>query len=369
MTRIADLPTPSLLLDHARLRDNARRMNEKAASLGVRFRPHVKTHKSIDVLRTAFEPDMPAAITVSTLREAEYFAGQGINDILYAVGIAPAKLDKIADLIARGVDMAVVTDDLDAAHTIAAHPAPMRAFIEIDSDGHRAGLKPDSDRLFAIAETLGGKLRGVMTHAGGSYDLRGGGAAMGAHAERERAAIVLAAERLRGAGFRIGEVSVGSTPTATFAARLDGVTELRAGVYIFNDLFQAGLGVCAIEDIAISVLASVIGSQGQALVIDAGWMALSRDRGTSSQAIDQAYGLVCDQDGTPIEDLLVTSTNQEHGLVGRRDGAAFDVTRFPVGTLLRILPNHACATSAQHGAYAVIQGQDVIAHWPRISGW
>lgn len=167
-------------------------------------------------------------------------------------------------------------------------------------------------------------------------------------------------------------VSVGSTPTATFSERMDGVTEVRAGVYMFFDLVMAGLGVCAVEDIALSVLASVIGHQPERnwVITDAGWMALSRDRGTSAQAVDQGYGLVCDLAGRPIDDLIVTGTNQEHGIVAGRHGRPIDFERFPVGTLLRILPNHACATAAQHAHYQVIAGEPVVeAVWPRFSGW
>jgi D-serine deaminase-like pyridoxal phosphate-dependent protein len=191
-------------------------------------------------------------------------------------------------------------------------------------------------------------------------------------AERERAAVVRCAEDLRAAGLPCPIVSVGSTPTATYSERLDGVTEVRAGVYMFFDLFMAGLGVCSIDDIALSVLTSVIGHQAERnwIITDAGWMAMSRDRGTAKQRVDQGYGLVCDLGGRPIDDLIVAETNQEHGIVASRSGAAIDLERFPVGTLLRILPNHACATAAQHPQYHVIAGEPVVeATWPRFSGW
>jgi D-serine deaminase-like pyridoxal phosphate-dependent protein len=165
---------------------------------------------------------------------------------------------------------------------------------------------------------------------------------------------------------------VGSSPTATFAERLDGVTEVRAGVYMFFDLFMTGLGVCNIDDIALSVLTSVIGHQPDRnwIITDAGWMAMSRDRGTAKQRVDQGYGVVCDLAGRPIDELIVSDTNQEHGIVADRRGGPIDLSRFPVGTLLRILPNHACATAAQHPQYHVIAGEPVVeAVWPRFSGW
>jgi D-serine deaminase-like pyridoxal phosphate-dependent protein len=146
---------------------------------------------------------------------------------------------------------------------------------------------------------------------------------------------------------------------------------VRVGVYVFHDLVMAGLGVCGVDDIAISVAASVIGHQRerQWLLTDGGWMALSRDRGTAKQKVDQGYGLVCDASGKPLEDLIVLEVNQEHGIVARRDGGAIDFARFPVGMVLRILPNHACATAAQFGAYDVITEGKPVERWERVNGW
>jgi len=211
----------------------------------------------------------------------------------------------------------------------------------------------------------------VMTHAGDSYNCASTDA-IRAMAEQERAAVVDCAAALRGAGLPCPVVSVGSTPTATFGEDFDGVTEVRAGVYMLCDLVMAGLGVCAVDDIAVSVLATVIGHQPDKgwIITDAGWMALSRDRGTAKQKIDQGYGLVCDVHGRPVEGFIVRDTSQEHGIIGDRHGRAVDMARYPVGAQLRILPNHACATAAQHAAYHVVNGgMEIEAVWPRFSGW
>ena len=106
------------------------------------------------------------------------------------------------------------------------------------------------------------------------------------------------------------------------------------------------------------------------LIVDAGWMAMSRDRGTAGHKLDQGYGLVCNAAGTPIPDLIIASANQEHGIVADRHGRPLELERFPIGSLLRILPNHACATAAQHDRYHVVDGGEAIeAVWPRFSGW
>jgi D-serine deaminase-like pyridoxal phosphate-dependent protein len=152
------------------------------------------------------------------------------------------------------------------------------------------------------------------------------------------------------------------------------VSEVRVGVYMFQDLVMAGIGVCSVEDIALSVLVSVIGHQSERgwIITDGGWTALSRDRGTQSQTVDHGYGLVCDVGGRVLkDDLIVLSTNQEHGIVARRDAGPIDPQRFPVGTLLRVLPNHACATATQHPCYHVVDGTapEVLERWERFAGW
>lgn len=372
----AEIETPALLLDRAKMQANIARMNAAVARHGVSLRPHLKTGKSVEIAR-AMTADWSGAITVSTLKEAEEFLAAGLHDILYAVGIAPGKLAHAAALVAKGAALTLILDSVEAARAVAAfgraHGLRFPVLVEIDSDGHRAGVAPgDGALLGEIGRALAGgaELRGVMTHGGGSYGAASP-EALAAHAELERAGAVEAAERLRAGGFPCPVVSVGSTPTALFARGLDGVTEVRAGVYVFFDLVMAGLGVCGEDEIAISVLASVIGHQqarGQ-LILDAGWMALSRDRGTSGQAVDQGYGLVCDADGAVLGDLIVTGANQEHGIVSRRGGGALDVARFPIGTLLRVLPNHACATAAQHGCYRVVERGALMAEWPRFGGW
>jgi len=367
------LDTPALLLDADKLDRNCRAMRQRLAPHGVTLRPHVKTAKSVEVAECAIgEPTGP--ITVSTLREAEYFADHGFTDILYAVGMVPQKVARLAALAKRGAKITVVVDNVEAARGLAAAAARegvhVPALIEIDSDGHRAGIRADDARLFDVAKALGGAFAGVMTHAGESYNCATT-AEIEAMAAREREAVVAAAEALAARGNASRIVSVGSTPTATFGRSFAGVTEVRVGVYVFHDLVMAGLGVCDVDDIAISVLGSVIGHQREKswVLTDAGWMALSRDRGTARQKVDQGYGLVCDTSGRAIEDLIVVDANQEHGIVARRNGGPIDFARFPVGSRLRVLPNHACATAAQFPEYQVLREGRPVAVWERFSGW
>ena len=376
--KLGQLETPCLLLDDTRLARNVARMRAHLDNLNVGLRLHVKTAKSIDVARRVLRsPQDP--ITVSTLKEAEYFLENGVQDILYAVGVTPNKLGHITDLRGRGARLAVILDNIDAAHAVAAHARAsadrIPVLIEIDCDGHRSGMRPGDPALIDTGRALvdgGCELRGVMTHAGSSYNCTTL-AAIKAMARQERDAVVTAANALRAAGLPCPVVSVGSTPTATYAEDLAGVTEVRAGVFVFFDLVMAGLQVCTLDDIAISVLASVIGHQREKgwIIVDAGWMAMSRDRGTAKQKIDQGYGLVCNAQGEPYPDLIMADANQEHGVLALRPGARGDLPELALGTLLRILPNHACATGAQHQAYQLVRGGSdaVSATWPRFAGW
>jgi len=377
MLNLESLDTPCLVLDVSRMRRNIARLKARLAPMNVQLRPHLKTPKCIEVAREVMQsPQGPA--TVSTLKEAEQFAEQGLRDLLYGVCIAPHKLPRVSALRQRGVDLMLVVDSIEAAQAVAQQSKQTRdaipVLIEIDSDGHRSGVQPASGLLTEIGRTLmhgGAALRGVMTHAGDSYN-KNDPQALIRIAEQERDAAVRSAEVLRMAQLPCPIVSVGSTPTAHFARHLDGVTEVRAGVFVFFDLVQAGIGVCRTEDIALSVMATVIGHQKDKgwILTDGGWMSLSRDRGTAKQSVDFGYGLVCDINGIPYPDLIVTDASQEHGTLALRAGSSHQLPHLPVGARVRILPNHACATGAQHDRYQIVDHSNaVIAHWHRFSGW
>ncbi len=370
------LSTPCLVLDEMRMMRNIERLRRRLEPFDVRFRPHLKTTKCVEIAKRMMLSQAGPA-TVSTLTEAEQFADAGVRDILYAVGIAPAKLGRVLALRRRGVELSIIVDSREQARAVAKASRDsgdaIPTLIEIDSDGHRSGVRPEDPLLLDIARDLvdGADLRGVMTHAGASYDQPGAEAMMKA-ADVERMAVVHSAQVLRDAGLPCSVVSVGSTPTAHFARDLHGVTEVRAGVYVFFDLVMAGLGVCTLDDLALTVLATVIGHQRDKgwIIVDAGWMALSRDRGTAKQRVDQGYGLACDIQGRPYSDLIMMQANQEHGVLSLRPGSRETLPELAVGAQVRILPNHACATGAQHDSYHVL-GHDgnVYTQWQRFSGW
>ena len=375
MNDLRDIETPALLLDRGRLEANCRKMRERLVVQGVALRPHMKTAKCAQIATIALGADR-GAVTVSTLREARGLLEAGFDDILYAVGITAARIDAIQQLAQRGAQMTVITDNAAVARAIRDHlpdgPA-FRVLIEIDCGGGRAGVLPDSPELIEIARLLqqstAAKLGGVMTHAGHAYHCRDI-AAVAAVARQESDALLLAARRLRESGLPCAVLSGGSTPTAVHARSLEGVTEMRPGVYMFYDLDQVELGSCGRDDLALSVLASVIGHNHHTghLLIDAGALALSKDLSATEFRPRIGYGEVCDATTLQhLPDLFVDQVHQEHGIVPVTNHDWFQ--RLPVGARVRILPNHACMTAAAYADYTVLQSGEPVDRWPRINGW
>lgn len=372
-----DLPTPALILDRAILRRNLKRMSDRLRNAGVMLRPHLKTAKSVEIGRMAVEGH-DGRITVSTLAEARYFADGGFKDILYGVGIVPSKLAAITALRRRGINLRCVTDNFSVARAIADAARDGDSFsvlIEVDSGGGRAGLPyPELPGLLDIARVLhaapGVELAGVMTHAGHSYH-QSTPDGIAKVAEQERQAIVGSAEKLRAAGIPCPIVSGGSTPTATHSRDFTGITEMRPGVYVFNDLDQEYIGSCAPSDLALSVLASVIGHypHRNQVLIDAGALALSKDISAQEFKPQVGYGTIVD---APAEDMAVIECSQEHGFVGAKEPIPYG--NLPVGSRVRILPNHACITAAAYDRYYVVDGEldggrSVVGVYDRINGW
>ncbi|REJ76096.1 MAG: hypothetical protein DWQ47_10765 [Acidobacteria bacterium] len=371
---IEELSTPSLLMDVERVRRNSARMSEFALENGVRLRPHIKTHKSVEVARIA-TTGHSGGVTASTIGEIEAFAAHGFDDFTYAVPIVPGKIPRIVRLLASGVKVNLLTDDPDMPAELekAARSSgvELNVFVKVDCGYHRCGVEPGSDAAVrtvrGISEGIGLNLAGILTHAGHSY--HGG--------SREEIAEIASAERdvmcdfaddLRSSGIPVPVVSIGSTPTMTHIDHLEGVDEIRPGNYVFFDAFQATLGSCGFSDCAITVLASVVHRSftNQKVIVDAGAIALSKDRGPVELESGCGYGRVLDLAGDDTG-LRVGSLSQEHGEIKVEDQRLLD--RLKVGTKLRILANHSCLTAAQFGHYEVMENTQIVDRWEIHRGW
>lgn len=374
MTGLQTLKTPSLLLDVAKVRRNAGRMTARVKALGAALRPHVKTHKCVEVARIQTEGNS-GAVTVSTLAEARALAAHGFRDITYAVPVEPGKFEEAIELSRECERLALITDDLSIPGEL--NGAARRAgvtldlFLKVDCGYHRCGVEPDRPEALEIPRRIGAssnlRFAGILTHAGHSYHARTREERLGI-ARRERDLMTAFAAELRAQGLEVPTVSTGSTPTITIVDHLGGVDEVRPGNYIFFDAFQATLGSCGFEDCALTVLAAVVHRDRtrRKVVIDAGAIALSKDRGAVDLDAACGYGRVLDLQGRDTG-LRVESLSQEHGVVGVDDGGACD--RLPVGARVRVLANHSCLTAAQHSHYNVLEGDRVVDRWEIRPGW
>ncbi|HUP62058.1 MAG TPA: alanine racemase [Thermoanaerobaculia bacterium] len=365
------LATPALLVDRAVVHRNCERMRQKALDSGVAFRPHVKTHKSVEIGRIQHGGRV-GPITVSTLAEAEHFAADGYRDITYAVPLAPTKekLDRVAALASRVERIAILIDSEPALHALqqysASHGTIFDVFLKVDCGYHRAGVdpgNPDSVRLaLGIARSEAVRMQGLLTHAGHSYNARDVEEIRRVAAEESgclsRFRALLASE-----GLSDTMRSIGSTPTLSVVERFDDCDEVRPGNYVFYDAFQAAIGSCALSDCAASVLTTVIGSYPErgAIVVDAGALALSKDRGPDHIDAEFGYGVVCDLDLRPLP-MKVIALSQEHGKIAVQ-------AHVPVGTRLRIIPNHSCLTAAMFDRYHIVDRGKIVDQWKPVRGW
>ncbi len=371
---LQSLKTPSLLLDIDRVRKNAERISGIAIGNGARLRPHIKTHKCLEVARIQ-TAGHNGAVTVSTLAEARAFSENGFNDITYAVPIERGKFDEAIEFIRNGVKLNLLTDNAETAKQLddAAGQVGVEfdVFVKIDCGTHRVGVEPHTAEAVELPRQISDakniNFAGILTHAGHSYDVKTV-AEIKAIARHERDVMVELAATLRNMSIDVPTVSIGSTPTINHLDHLDGIDEVRPGNYIFFDNYQATLGSCGFDDCALTVLAAVVhrDASRRKLVIDAGGIAMSKDRGPTH--LDEAcgYGRVLDLDGVDTG-MRLGSLSQEHGIIHAEDDSVFD--RYKVGDRVRILANHSCMTAAQHSDYNILENGQIVDRWKIHTGW
>ena len=366
---LQEIPTPAFIIDLPVLRKNLDFMKARAETMGVKLRPHTKTHKTREI--ALLQMDSTRSITVSTLAEAEFFFQAGITDITYAIPLFPGKIDRISGLIARGADFKILVDNpailgfLETASRI--KETVFKTLIKIDCGYGRAGLSPQSDAALRLAGDIHTSkylaLEGILTHAGQSY------ASSNTREIREAAAseygaVMSFAGRLEKSRIPCPVISIGSTPTAVHAERLEGITEIRPGNYVFFDKYQADIGTCEMKSCAASILAGIIGvyPEKNQFLVDAGALALSKDPGALHLEQIRTYGTILGH-----KDLFVSSISQEHGIItGTRP---IDFSAFRIGKKISILPNHSCLAAALFPEYYVIQDKKVIDTWKPVRGW
>ena len=377
INNLEELETPCLILDKNILEKNCLRARQRCIQLNTILRPHIKTSKSIEIAKIALDQEI-GPITVSTLQEAEYFASAGFKDILYAVSIIPRKLTRL-NFIQQKYNCLIrlVLDSIFVAKAIVnfsnLNNTKFEIFIEIDCGEGRSGLGFEDQKILEISKIFSNckntNLIGILTHAGHSY-LTNDKKEILSIANKEREDALASIKNMVNFNQTPPIISIGSTPTMLFASHLNDITEVRAGIYMFWDLAQASRGICKIEDIAITILASVIGHnhEKKKIIIDAGALALSKDTSANKFMPESGFGLICNQDtGMPLLGLNVSEIHQEHGSINIYNLDWFD--KLPIGSLVRILPNHSCLTCAGFTNYNILENNMITDTWSRTNGW
>ncbi len=333
---IGELDTPAILIDVEILDDNITRMQTLANEHGVLLRPHIKTHKSIELTKRQLKAGA-CGIAVAKLGEAEVMADAGINDLQIANQIVgKQKIERLVALASRTTVSCAVDspENVRQIEEIFRHYGlSIPLFIEIDSGLHRAGLCyfPEILQLAKLIQSSGHtKFAGLLTHAGHAY-AASDPAQVEQIAQAEGSLLVSIAESLRHERIETPAVSVGSTPTAKWAVSIPEVTELRVGNYIFNDAIQVSLGVASWNECALSVLTTITSGREERFVLDAGSKVFSSDAGGHGSTRLSGFGQIV---GMP---LTISRLSEEHAVV-----AASLPQGLSVGERLRVIPNHAC---------------------------
>ncbi|MCA0307086.1 MAG: alanine racemase [Actinobacteria bacterium] len=315
--------TPHLRLDVEVLDRNIAAMAQRARAGGARLRPHAKTHKCPQVGRRQLAAGADG-LTVATIGEAEVFAEAGVTDlfIAYPLWVDADAASRLRALAGR-VRLAVGCDSAVAGANLAG--LPLEVMVEVDSGHHRTGVRPaDAGTLAAALAGSGLTVRGVFTFPGHSY---APGAGRGA-AQEEAAALAEAARAMAAAGVPAGVTSGGSTPSVAFAGP-GVVDELRPGVYVFGDAQQVELGTIGFDEVALTVVATVVSLAGGRVVTDAGSKALGADRAGWASG----YGRVL---GEP--DARVVALSEHHSTI------SWPGPLPALGSRVLVVPNHVCNT-------------------------
>ena len=365
--QLTELPTPQVLIDRGRLMANIKRMQTVATSGGLTLRPHTKTHKSPRIAKWQLEQGAEG-ICCAKVSEAEVFADAGISDIRLPYPINPFSATRVMALMDR-VKLSLAIDHPKVAEqwseAMCACDRQLDVLVKVDVGYQRCGIAPEMTQAVAFLShvtTLPGlRLRGLLSHAGQSYDV-GSAEELAAVAKNEAETLRALADGARQAGVKIDEISVGSTATAMLSASEPDLTELRPGNYVYYDRSQVAIGSASLDDCALSVMATVVSKPASnRIVLDCGSKTLTSDTGRG-MVRPVGYGAVFAtlDEATPDDSLQITRLSEEHGVVEVQNGA----TALEPGDRVRVLPNHSCVVSNLVDAVQLVDGWTVIETLP-----
>ncbi|MDF1540044.1 MAG: alanine racemase [Candidatus Thorarchaeota archaeon] len=368
---ICEIPTPAIIVDRVRVQENIRKMGDKAKTNNVSLRPHIKTHKCIEIGKLQ-KSEGAEGITVATLSEAKVFSDHGFNDITYAVPLSDDKI-KIATELNSHITLNVMVDNSHLLQILSnkaqESQKEINVLVKVDCGYHRTGIDPSDQSSVNLVETISDtkwlNFKGILTHAGHSYSATSI-AEIESVTLQEQEEMIQFAEKLRekDAGLYPEVISIGSTPTLTVDKDIPAaITEIRPGSYVYFDYTQVKLGSCGIADCSFSLLASIVSKQNNRLVIDAGATALSKDVGPTHIEPDCGFGkFYADYKSARLDSAsAITGLSQEHGKVAF--GQDSFLTEVKLDEKLRILPNHSCLTNNLFNKVYVVEDERVVDIW------
>jgi D-serine deaminase-like pyridoxal phosphate-dependent protein len=348
------LETPVPLVDLDRLDRNLERMATYTRSNKLALRPHTKTHKSSRIAQEQLRRGA-VGLTCATTLETEVMAEVSENLLLAYPPVGDAKLRRLMSLPGH-VELTVALDSLQSAEQLAqaAEERGRRVgvYVELDLGMHRVGVA-GADEILKLVGFVASRAplvyRGIAFYPGHIRSL----AATEEQMDRLQADLQMTLKILDHAGLSPEVVSGGSTPTIWQSHRLQGLTEIRPGTYVYNDRVTAQAGACEWNDCALTVLATVVSTAvaGQA-VIDAGSKALGRE---ISGSAEDGFGSLLDH-----PEVTVARLSEEHGIL--------DLSATPwrpsLGELVRVVPNHVCIVVHLHEVIYGIRGNRIETSWP-----
>lgn len=356
--QVIELPTPSLLLDIEKMEHNLKAIASFTEKLGISWRPHIKTHKSIEIAKRQ-QSFGARGITVAKVSEAEVMAAGKMNDILIAYPIASRdKLQRVQKLL-HTTHVILTVDSRAQAQCIQDYfshsEQQVEVWIKINSGLNRCGVEPGMEALdlakqITMMPNL--NLTGMFTHAGHAY-----GAKTVEEIERigryEGESVVESAKLCHSEGIVISNRSVGSTPTFQISGRAEGITEVRPGNAVFFDAIQVGLGVASVDQCGLAVLSSVMGVYKDRIVFDSGSKTLSLDKGAHGNQSVLGHGIVINH-----PDVILERLSEEHGVASFSNSP-----RLKLSDKVEIIPNHACTVVNLFDSIVVHRQGKVIDEW------
>ena len=363
----SEIETPALVVDRQRLQENIRHMQELAEHHGLRLRPHIKTHKCLQIARMQMQAGA-VGITAAKADEAITFVDDGIRSVTVAFPlVVDSKLDRLTrTCVDRDVELRLVVDSAAGLRAVAEaarrNGCAVGLFIKIDVGLHRCGLDEADPLILQLAAQIsvldGLEFCGLLSHAGHVYGVPDLPAAR-AMAAQEQAIMARTRDRLETAGIEVSEVSIGSTPTILAADDFSGATEIRPGNYVFMDRTPLRLGLIDESRVAATVLTTVASANGPHFITDAGSKSLSSDQGAHGMVGMEGYGVAYPVERYPQAKaaMQIERMSEEHGFVVP---GSFEQK---LGSRLRIIPNHSCAVANLFDACVVVEGDQLVDRW------